>query len=123
MTDTPMSAAPVPGPAGPSPAVPSTVSGGAQIFDRGYRRYAGERTGMAGAVRTRQPVHLSCPARSGPHAMAKPFLTIGRCFRNLKLVHAVPGWAHDCQISRFFLRSTACEPPVPSSPWSPFSSC
>ena len=52
MTDTPMSAAPVPGPAGPSPAVPSTVSGGAQIFDRGYRRYAGERTGMAGAVRT-----------------------------------------------------------------------
>ncbi len=38
-------------PVGPSSPGPSTV-GGAQIFDRGYRRYTGERTGMSGSVRT-----------------------------------------------------------------------
>ena len=43
MTD---AAPPAPSPAGPSP------TGAAQIFDRGYRRYTGERTGMSGSVRT-----------------------------------------------------------------------
>lgn len=47
----------------------SDTTGAAQIFDRGYRRYRGERTGTAGAVRSlvrhsiRHAVGLGRPAR------------------------------------------------------------